>query len=335
MIRKSSGYRGRLGLIAMLFSAVLLSCSQITAPPDDLPPGSPKNFTLLGGGDGQASFRWTQSAEEDFRVYFVYRAIGAPNEFEKIIETTQNEFVDQFLSYEEIYYYYITAIDFAGNESTPSQTIGVQPINISAPTSPTNVIVFGHNYPNFNQLEFYLKWKTPNISDLMKYFIYRGTVPNFIPDATTLIDSTGVSIYYDRNVNVGDIYYYRISAMDLGRKESIASLPQSDIILVSPRLLSPSNRIEFRAPYNFSWQAVDKAISYRLFVAKSPLSDIVWTSGLTTELQAIYAGPEFEHGSLYYWWVGTYSKTSYLNEDGAAVEPDVNSRSDIWTFFVR
>ena len=42
--------------ILLLFGFITLSffgCSEITAPADVFPPESPKNFRLLGGGDGQ------------------------------------------------------------------------------------------------------------------------------------------------------------------------------------------------------------------------------------------------------------------------------------------
>lgn len=313
----------------------LTSCSEITAPPDDLPPNTPQNFSLLGGGDGQASFRWSRNVEADFSVYVVYRAVNDPQALLNIAETEQNEFVDRFLDYDSVYYYQISAKDFAGNESVPTQIIDVRPINISSPTSPTSVNVFGHNYPDQNQIEFFINWTTPNIGDLWKYFIYRGSNLDFEPDTNSLLDSTSVSIYYDRKVNAGDVYYYRISAMDLGRKTSIPSTPQSDIILDVVLLESPTNRIEFRAPYTFSFKSVNNAVAYQVFVAKSPLSDIVWTSVKISDTNITYNGPSFEEGSLYYWWVGSYSKNSYLNASGTLVEPDMNSRSDIWSFFVR
>jgi fibronectin type 3 domain-containing protein len=322
-------------LIVLISTALFFSCSQITAPPDDIPPSTPGNFTLLGGGDGQASFRWARNTEGDFYAYEVYRAMNTPAAFELIAETYQNEFVDMFLNYDYVYYYYITAKDFAGNESAPSATYDVRPINISSPIPPTNVSAFGHNYPDQGQLEIFVRWKAPNIGDLWKYFIYRGTTPDFIGNASSLLDSTEVGIYYDRNVQVGDVYYYRVSSMDLGRKISEPSVSSSDIILASAALQSPSNRIEFRKPYNFAWKKVDNAVTYKISIGKSPMTDIIWTSDTLTETAITYTGPSFESGALYYWWVSAFSKQPYLNTDNALVDPDINSRSEIWVFFAR
>jgi hypothetical protein len=255
--------------------------------------------------------------------------------FTKISETRQNEFVDVFLSYDIDYYYYITAIDFAGNESGPTGVIDIRPINISSPPSPTSVIVYGHNYPNLNQIEFVITWVPPNVSDLMMFRIYRGTVPNFQADATTLIDSSTVAIYYDRNVKPGDFFYYKVSSVDFGMKSSVPSMPDSDRILHTVELATPSNRIDFTPPYQFTWKSVDFAKDYKVFVAKSPLADTIWTSQKVIDTTVVYQGPKLSANSIYYWWVGAYSKQDTLIAEDVKISPDVNSRSLIWTFFVR
>ena len=123
----------------------LFSCSSETTNPDTIPPNTPQNFTLLGGGDGQARFRWTKSAEPDFQLYRLYRSVNNPNLYDTLIETSQTEYLDQFLSYDSTYYYYLTAVDLSDNESAPSHTIDVQPLNISAPLPPTFLIVNAFN----------------------------------------------------------------------------------------------------------------------------------------------------------------------------------------------
>jgi len=313
----------------------LMQCGEITAPADVKPPITPQNFLLIGGGDGQVHFRWSQNSEPDFDKYMIYRSIDNPDNFENIAETKQSEFVDRFLRYDLVYFYYITALDFAGNESEPTAIIDVRPVNISSPASPSSVVVAGHNYPNLNQIEFMITWTPPNVSDLWKYLIYRGTEANFVLDANSFVDSTALSIYYDRNVRPGDLFYYRIVSVDLGYKNSIPSNPSFDQILLKLTLISPSNRIEFRAPFQFSWLSVPNAISYQVFVARAPLSDVIWTSAKIKEHNIAYSGSQLTSGAIYYWWVGAYSKDEYLTEDGIRIKPDVNSRSEIWTFFVR
>lgn len=327
-------------LVKLLFviglTMIFVFCGKITAPADVESPESPGNFTLIGGGDGQAHFRWSNNVEPDFDKYLIYRSVGDINAFTLIGETRQTEFVDVFLSYEIVYFYYITAIDFADNESDPTGVIDVRPINISSPASPTNVMVYGHNYPNLNQVEFVITWAPPNVSDLMMFRIYRGTDPSFQVNETTLLDSTTVGIYYDRNVNSGDNYYYKITSVDYGLKSSLPSLPNGDRILQIPELTNPSNRIEFASPYQFSWKAVQHAVAYKVFVALSPLADTIWTSPKSIDTTALYQESSFTSNSIYYWWVTAYSKTDSLVVDkNTTIIPDINSRSLIRIFFVR
>jgi len=328
----------KLFIMLLLTSSTIffMSCGKITAPADVDPPDTPANFTLIGGGDGQAHFRWSKNIEPDFDKYLIYRSVGDMSAFTRIAETRQTEFVDVFLSYDIVYYYYLTAIDFAGNESAATGVIDVRPINISSPASPTNVTVYGHNYPNLNQVEFVITWTSPNVSDLMMFRIYRGNDPFFQADETTLIDSTTVGIYYDRNVKFGDFFYYKVTSVDVGLKSSLPSAPGYDRILTKVELTNPSNRIEFTPPYQFTWKSVEHAVAYKVFVAKSPLADTIWTSQKSIDTTAIYQGANFAPNSIYYWWVAAYSKRdSLIVEKDIKINPDINSRSLIWTFFVR
>lgn len=213
--------------------------------------------------------------------------------------------------------------------------IDVRPNNISSPTSPTNVTVFGHNFANLSQIEFVITWTSPNISDLLRFRIYRETEPSFRVDPTSLVDSTTVAIYTDRNVKPGDFFYYKITSVDAGLKSSLPSTPKGDRILEKVELTNPSNRIEFMPPYQFTWKPVEHAVAYKLFVGRSQLADTIWTSKKTIETTTIYQGGRFEANSIYYWWVAAYSKKDSVITEKQIVSPDINSRSLIWTFFVR
>jgi hypothetical protein len=314
---------------------LLFACSKITAPADVTPPATPTTFILLGGGDGEARFRWAPNSEEDFRYYLIYRAIGSPVSFVSIAEITGNEFVDRFLDYETTYYYYITAVDYANNESPASGILDVKPVNISSPASPTSVVVYGHNNASLNQVECSVSWIPPTISDLSHFRVYRSTNALFEADASTLIDSTSVSLYRDIKVATGELYHYRIVCVDLGGRASVASQADHDRILDKVTLLLPGNRTIQTATLTFSWQPIANAVGYQVFVGRAPLSNVIWTSKVTTSQQLAYTGSKLSNDALYYWWVGAYSKGSGINQNGVEVEPDVNSTSEIWSFFVR
>ncbi len=313
----------------------LHACSKITAPADVTPPATPTTFMLLGGGDGEARFRWAPNGEQDFKHYTIYRAVASPVTFLPIAELSENEYVDRFLDYETTYYYYLTASDYAGNESVASGILDVRPVNISSPASPTALVVYGHNNASLNQVECSVTWIPPTISDLSHFRVYRSTSPTFEADASTLVDSTAVSLFRDTHVTTGAIYYYKVTCVDLGGRASVASMADFDRILDKVALLSPGNRTVQSSALTFTWQPVANAVGYQVFVGLAPLSNVVWSSRVTTGQQMVYSGSKLSSQSLYYWWIGAYSKSSGVNPSGVAVEPDVNSTSEIWSFFVR
>jgi fibronectin type 3 domain-containing protein len=250
-----------------------------------------------------------------------------------LVEINQTEYLDRFLEYDSVYYYYLTAIDFTGNESNPTNIIDVQPLNISAPQPPSRVIVAGHNNLVQGAQEMRISWTPPDIGDLKNYFVYRGVDSSFTPNASSFIDSTNISIYIDRSAQINTDYYYKIVAVDRGFKESLPTKATKDRILSSPVLVSPANNTRFGDPQVFKWNAVDDAIRYEVFVANGPFSDVFWSSGKITGTEIAYNGPTLQSSKVYYWWVGAYSKDIILFEDGSQIQAQINSYSLINGFF--
>ena len=318
--------------LSIIFIVGLFSCSDETTMPDTTPPHSPQNFTLLGGGDGQARFRWTKSTEPDLQFYRLYRSVNNPILFDTLVETTQTEYLDQFLSYDSTYYYALTAVDLNDNESDPSHTIDVQPLNISAPLPPTFLIVNAFNNTIENRKYINLTWLPPSVGDLSYFKIYRGSYPEFVANSSSLIDSTNLGTYYDNLVEINQRFHYKVSSVDIGGKESAPSVGNSDLILDNPQLISPSNFSKFTSPFNFQWNFVDSAKAYKVFVGNSPFTDIIWESNKVKVNETKYLGPNFVTSKLYYWWVGAYSREKIIVDDGNELESQINSLSTVGSF---
>jgi len=311
----------------------LISCSEISAPADVFPPDSPKNFILLGGGDGQVHFRWEKNNEIDIKAYQLYRSINNTSSFKLLASLNQTEYLDRFLEYDSTYFYYLTAIDFAGNESLPTNIIDIQPLNLSAPQPPSRVLVQGYNNSLLGTLEVEISWIPPDIGDLKNYMLYRGSDSTFIPDDSTFLDSTNVAIYTDKSVQIDLRYYYKITAVDKGFKFSLPSKAGTDIILSSPILISPANNSRFSDPRTFKFETVNNAVNYEIFVGNGPFSDVIWSSGKIINSEMAYSGPALESSRIYYWWVGVYSKDKNKFEDGTELAAQVNSYSLVNNFF--
>ena len=320
-------------LIIGIFSMFLIGCSEITAPEDAFPPDTPQNFVLLGGGDGQAHFRWEKNIEIDFKAYRLYRSINNITSFSLWVQIYQVEYVDRFLDYDSTYYYYLTAIDNAGNESLRTNIIDVQPLNISAPQPPSKVNVSGYNNPLQGIQEIKISWVPPDIGDLKNYLVYRGANSSFEPDATSFLDSTNIAVYSDRLVQLNQEYFYKIIAVDLGLKTSLPSTAASDLVLSSPALISPANNTRFGTPRILKWQSVTDAVDYVVYVGNGPFSDVIWSSGKVKLTEIPYTGPTLQSGKVYYWWVGVYSKDKVRFEDGSEIPAQINSYSLVNSFF--
>jgi hypothetical protein len=89
---------------------------------DNLPPGAPQGFAIAFGGAGGNELTWQPAAEADFRCFNVYRDTHpeftpSPLNFAHwTIETSWVDPVEEGWGF----YYALTAVDSAGNESPPS-----------------------------------------------------------------------------------------------------------------------------------------------------------------------------------------------------------------------
>lgn len=322
--------------ILFLLSLITLSylgCSEITAPADTFPPAEPKNFTLIGGGDGQVHFRWERNIEPDLKAYRLYRSVNSLTNFSLLVQISQTEYVDRFLDYDSIYYYYLSAVDNAGNESKTTNIIDIQPLNLSAPQPPSRLVVSGYNSPLQGATEISVSWTPPDIGDLKNYLVYRGADSTFVPSVSTFLDSTNISIYIDKLVQLNQKYHYKIIAVDKGYKMSLPSKSSNDLVLSSPVLVSPANNIRFGSPLIFKWDGVTSAVNYVVFVGNGPFSDIIWSSAKTTSTEINYSGTALQSSKVYYWWVGVYSKDKVRLDDGTEVPAQINSYSIINSFF--
>lgn len=321
---KAKGLKISIFLLLSFVTLSFFSCSEITAPADAFPPATPNNLSVLGG-DGQALFRWEKNTEPDLKAYRLYRSENNKTNFSLLKAIIQTETYDRGLNYDSTYYYYLTAIDNAGNESSPTDIREVKPINTVAPERLSRINVAGFNDP-LRAMGINISWVPPDIGDLKNYKVYRGSESTFVPDASTFVDSTDIAMYVDRLVQLNQKYYYKIIAFDKGGLHSDPSIAASDIILSRPVIVSPENNTIF-SPRIFQWNGVTSAINYVVFVGNGPFSDIIWSSNKTTSSEINYSGPALQSGKYYYCWVGAYSKDKVILDDSSELPAQINSYS--------
>ena len=101
---------------------------------DTVPPAVPGGMKAMGRDKG-VDLSWTPSANKDIGQYRIYRSNTPLTGFQEAGRTELTTLRDLNLTNETVYFYRIAAVDLAGNESKPSESIRATPI----PPGPTPV----------------------------------------------------------------------------------------------------------------------------------------------------------------------------------------------------
>jgi hypothetical protein len=119
--------------VALLAIVVMVGCTDsatVTQPPDTAPPLAP---VLLGarGNEGTVGVWWQSNTEPDLAGYYVYATIGGIT-----TRVTRTPIHNTYLSWQpqcnSPVTLHVTAIDWTGNESNPSQSKMVSPTRDSS-----------------------------------------------------------------------------------------------------------------------------------------------------------------------------------------------------------
>jgi hypothetical protein len=98
------------------------------APIDIYPPSAPSPPPVIGPGPGKLSIFWTANPEPDIAGYYLYRSTDPNLPKDKWTKLTPNlytrtTFADENVEAGKTYYYYVIAVDTAGNPSPPSEVV--------------------------------------------------------------------------------------------------------------------------------------------------------------------------------------------------------------------
>ncbi len=289
------------------------------------PPPAPRALSVERIGDGEVWLNW-QAVEGDGEVlYVVYRSVG-DDAAAAIDSTFETRYKDQGLRYELEYTYRVTAIN-GGGESDPSNAVSGQPLNSLTPQVPTSVRAVARHLEVLGQLDIALDWDDNAETDLAGYRIYRSTEQGFTPTLEHLLMQVSGLGFIDAEIEVGTVYYYRITAIDLGGKESRASEEVSDVALSSPVPLVPVAGQEAAAPLTFTWNRLPEARAFRVIVTTSLISGEVSDIPLTSDTTAVFTGRikdgrlvALEPGQVYYWKVVASTHAEGIENSVSRVE---------------
>ncbi len=239
---------------------------EIKAVPVDFTPPDKPSYIKVSAMNGANKIEWASvpDRDSDLSGYRIYRKSSSFPEFIAVADLKKPrkseaqlyiaekrkkssgvdkfypvifEYIDNGLYNTMAYYYYVTAYDVKGNESSPTVTCEGTPCDKVPP-----VKVSGFKAES-RVSKITLKWRiNKKERDLAGYYIYRRAESQEKYDLIAEIKKPEINNFEDLNLEYGVKYFYRISAFDESLNESIASEEKS----ASARF---TNQISFSKAY--------------------------------------------------------------------------------------
>lgn len=208
---------------------------------DLTPPISPANL-IAKEGDGFIELSWDIGLDLDLKGYNLYRASGLDKKFEKInknlIPLNTTYYKDESVGIGVQYFYYVTAIDEAQNESEKSNIVNAIAFDKTPPIAPKSLRLKETANKNVE-----ISWDISTSKDVIGYNVYRGdnnhvlSRLNDLPINSTKFLDKGNK---DEGLIPGKKYAYAVSAVDKSNNESEKIFAEIKIIDNEPPL-PPSN----------------------------------------------------------------------------------------------
>ena len=281
---------------------------------------APAGFTIETIGNREATLSWNPSPGTKIVGYRLYWQADEPVDTASSYESTEDTHITLTgLDYNTTYYFAVSARDKSGSESPFSSQLYGMPLNTTPPSAPAGLSV---QAVNDNSPRITVSWAPNAESDFSHYFVYRSTSEGIFDDPPVVTDRES---YTDTSVNIGTLYYYRVTAVDEGELESLPSIVNGDTVLPAVTLVGPIDWQTVTGTPRFTWEPVEGALSYLLFVKTSRIGGDIWQTEVVGDVTSVdYTGTyTFLDDETYFWQVGTVTRT------------EVNSESTVGAFVYR
>ncbi len=207
--------------VVVSFSLFLLGSGNLFAQLDTIPPAAPFGLTATASV-ADVYLVWDKNNDSDFLRYRIYGGI-TPNPG-TLIDSSSNNNLDTTkiisgLTNGTTYYFRVTAVDTNGNESGFSNEVSATPRDTIPPAQPANLTA------SVVSATIHLVWDSSAAGDREQFVLYRSLTNGFtVPssDSAAGISPDAVS-YDDSTVVSGNVYYYRVVAVDSSGNRSTPS----------------------------------------------------------------------------------------------------------------
>ena len=277
---------------------------------------APDAPTIVSGqvNELKITIQWTQNSEPDFVGYKVYYGTTSGSYPNKVLVGNSQTFTTPDLSEGVIYFFAVSALDTAGNESSLSSEYNIY-IPVSDTTPPAVPVIVSNQVV---QSKVMLTWQGGNESDLAGYRVHYGKRSG---DYENNINVGTVNIYQTPELEQGETYYFAVSAYDTASNfsdyssETSVKIPVIDTSPPEPPVVLAYSIEESKV--NISWQnnTEPDLAGYKVHYGKSQGSyDTVVDVGVVTQYQTV----ELIQGDTYFFALSAYDTASnastYSNE---------------------
>lgn len=233
---------------------------------------------------------WTDNLEADVDHYNVFRSETQGQAGTQIGSTAANSFTDVNVSPAKTYYYTLTAVDYAGNESVTSGEFMIT-TTAAKPAAPAGLTAVN------NDTGIELTWSP--VTDAVSYNVYRSTTAG-TPGSMINTEPVTTTTYGDYEAATGVAYYYTVTAVNANGLESDKSAEVSaQLALPAPTGVAANNN---GTGITVSWTPVSGATGYNVY--RSTTAGGAGTLLTTAPLPSTaFDDINVTHGTTYYYTV--------------------------------
>jgi titin len=316
-----------------------------TEGPDRVAPAPPQNLSAVADevDFGQVSLSWNASTQDTgggeltgLAGYIVFRSKGSTSSFVPIdtVATDTRQFINTNLESSTNYFYTVTAIDVAGNESARASFVSVQtngPDQV-APEAPSDLVAVAASSVG----EVTVSWSPPtrdadggDLTGLSSYVVLRSkdNSNSFAPIDTVTTENNR---YVDTGLDASTTYFYALRAVDNSSNSSVRSSSTSAKTagIDSPSGISATAGIR-KVTVSWTASSEESLIGYNIYRSTrsdqdfSRLTGVEGTSYSTG--QTTYIDSNLTGGAIFFYKISTVTSVSESSQStfvGDTVQSD-------------
>ena len=227
--------------------------ASVTSIETAIVPSAPRNLVATAG-NRTVVLTWSVPSNNGGAAvtnYSVYRDMASGGETKRFTLGNVLTYTDAGLTNDQVYYYRVSAMNSVG-WGPNSSGVNATPTSVVAapPGSPTDL----HCAAGDKSVS--LTWKAPSSNGsaaVSGYMVYRGTSPT----SMTLLGTVNATSYTDKNLNNGQVYYYKVRAYSI-----VGNGTLTDLLEAKPNGWSDNDTLFFVAIGTIAIGGVAGAATY-------------------------------------------------------------------------